>query len=80
MEISHFFRDIYSNKLQIQHIERLEMNIVRTIYKHEMIFPPSFFDSMKHLPIHLPFEAKFKGLVHYRWMYPFEMLGITHAS
>jgi len=27
MEISHFFRDICSNKLQTQHIERLEMNI-----------------------------------------------------
>jgi len=80
MEISHFFRDIYSNKLQIQHIERLEMNIVRTIYKHEMIFPPSFFDSMKHLPIHLPFEAKVWGLIQYRWMYSFKMLEFTHAS
>jgi hypothetical protein len=80
MEISHFFRDIYSNKLQIQHIERLEMNIVRTIYKHEMIFPPSFFDSMKHLPIHLPFEAKVWGLIQYRWMYSFKRLEFTHAS
>jgi len=27
MEISHFFRDICSNKFQTQHIKRLEMNI-----------------------------------------------------
>uniref|UniRef100_A0A2K2A3S9 DUF4218 domain-containing protein n=1 Tax=Populus trichocarpa TaxID=3694 RepID=A0A2K2A3S9_POPTR len=47
--------------------------------KLEMIFPPSFFDSMEHLPIHLPFEAKAGGPVQYRWMYPFERLDITVA-
>jgi hypothetical protein len=30
-EINHFFRDICSNKLNIDHIERLETNIVKTI-------------------------------------------------
>jgi hypothetical protein len=43
MEISHFFRDIYSSKLQTQQIESLQTNIVETICKLEMIFPPSFF-------------------------------------
>ena len=79
MEISHIFRDICSNKLNVDHIERLETNMVETLYKHEMIFPPSFFDSMEHLSIHLPFEAKVGGLVQYRWMYPFERLDITVA-
>jgi len=78
-EISHFFRDICSNKLNVDHIERLETNIIETLCKLEMIFPPSFFDSMEHLPIHLPFEAKVGGLVQYRWMYPFERLDITVA-
>jgi len=64
-EISHFFRDICSSKLNVDHIERLETNIVETICKLEMIFPPSFFDSMEYLPIHLPFEAKVRGPVHY---------------
>ena len=49
-EISHFFRDIYSNKLNVDHIERLQMNIIETLCKLEMIFPLSFFDSMEHLP------------------------------
>ncbi|XP_052305336.1 uncharacterized protein LOC127904747 [Populus trichocarpa] len=71
-EISHFFRDICSSKLNVDHIERLQTNIVETLCKLEMIFPPSFFDSMEHLPIHLPFEAKAGGPVQYRWMYPFE--------
>jgi len=55
-EINHFFRDICSSKLNVDHIERLEMNIVETLCKLEMIFPPSFFGLMEHLPIHLPFE------------------------
>jgi len=78
-EISHFFRDLCSSKLNVDHIERLETNIVKTLCKLEMIFPPSFFDSMEHLLIHLPFEAKVGGPVQYRWMYPFERLDITVA-
>jgi hypothetical protein len=41
-KISHFFRDICSNKLHTNHIEQLEMNIIETICKLEMIFPLSF--------------------------------------
>jgi len=78
-KISHFFRDICSSKLNVDHIERLQTNIVETLCKLEMIFPPSFFDSIEHLPIHLPFKAKAGGPVQYRWMYPFERLDITVA-
>jgi hypothetical protein len=39
-EINHFFRDICSIKLNVDHIERLETNIVETLCKLEMIFPP----------------------------------------
>ena len=78
-EISHFFRDICSRKLNVDHIERLETNIVETICKLEMIFPPSFFDSMEHLFVHLLFEVKVGGPVEYRWMYPFERLDIIVA-
>jgi len=45
-EISHFFRDICSSKLNVDQIERFETNIVETICKFEMIFPLSFFDSI----------------------------------
>jgi hypothetical protein len=65
--------------LNVDHIERLETNIVETLCKLEMIFPPSFFDSLEHLLIHLPFEVKVGGLVQYRWMYLFEQLDITVA-
>ncbi|XP_057247483.1 uncharacterized protein LOC125492831 [Beta vulgaris subsp. vulgaris] len=38
----------------------------------QKIFPPAFFNSMEHFPIHLDYEAKVGGPVQYRWMYPFE--------
>jgi hypothetical protein len=46
-------------------MEQFEKNIIETIYKLEMIFPPSFFDIMENLPIHLVNEAKVGGLVQY---------------
>ena len=79
MEINHFFRDKCSSKLNGDHIERLETNIVETICKLEMIFPPLFFDSMEHLLVYLPFEVKVGGPVQYRLMHPFKMLDITVA-
>jgi hypothetical protein len=63
MEIGSLFRDICSNKLHTQHIERLEMNIVQKIYKLQMIFSSSFFDLIEHLPIYLLFESKDEGPV-----------------
>ena len=47
-KISHFFRDICFSKLNIDHIESLETNIVETICKLEMIFLPLFLDSIEH--------------------------------
>ena len=43
-----------------------------TLRKLEKIFPPSFYDIMVHLSIHLVDEAKIGGPVQYRWMYPIE--------
>lgn len=34
--------------------------------------PPSFFDIMVHLPIHLANEVRLGGPVQFRWMYPTE--------
>lgn len=53
-------------------IRNLENNIPIILYNFEKIFPPSFFDVMEHLSVHLPREAALGGPVQYRWMYPFE--------
>lgn len=38
----------------------------------EKEFPPSFFDPMSHLPVHLVEELHLCGPVQNRWMYPLE--------
>jgi hypothetical protein len=71
-ELSQFFRDLCSTVLREDHLLQMEKNIPLILCKLERIFPPAFFNSMEHLPIHLPDEAKMGGPVQYRWMYPFE--------
>ena len=41
----------------------LEEDIPIVLCKLERIFPPSFFDSMEHLPIHFAYEARIAGHV-----------------
>ncbi|XP_033147468.1 uncharacterized protein LOC117134062 [Brassica rapa] len=53
-------------------IEQLHQNILIILCNLEKIFPPSFFDVMEHLVVHLPYEALLRGPVHNGWMYPYE--------
>ena len=46
--------------------------IVVILYELEMFFPPSFFDIMVRLVVHLVREVRLCGLVYLRWMYPIE--------
>ncbi|XP_015158428.1 uncharacterized protein [Solanum tuberosum] len=71
-ELSLFFKDLTSTTLRVVDLERLEVHIPQILCKLERIFPPGFFNSMEHLPVHLPLEARIAGPVQYRWMYPFE--------
>ncbi|KAK9064523.1 hypothetical protein SSX86_015905 [Deinandra increscens subsp. villosa] len=71
-ELCTFFRVICSKVLHIEDLQKLRESIIVTICKLEKIFPPSFFDSMEHLVIHLANEAMLGGPVQYRWMYLYE--------
>ncbi|XP_055960094.1 uncharacterized protein LOC126661596 [Mercurialis annua] len=71
-ELSIFFKDLTCTTLKEDDLIEMEKDIAKILCKLERIFPPNFFDSMEHLPIHLPYEAKLAGPVQYRWMYPFE--------
>lgn len=72
VELCSFFKQLCSKVLKTDQLEHLENDIIVTLCKLERIFPPSFFDVMVHLPIHLASEAKVAGPVQYRWMYPIE--------
>ncbi|KAJ8764170.1 hypothetical protein K2173_005090 [Erythroxylum novogranatense] len=71
-ELNLFFKSLTSSEINLDEMEKLENEILVILCKLEGIFPPSLFDCMEHLPVHLPYEAKLAGPVQYRWMYPFE--------
>jgi len=79
-ELSQFFRDLCSSKLHVDDIVRLENNISEILCKMERVFPPTFFNVMEHLPVHLPMELKLGGPVQYRWMYDYERYDIVHRN
>lgn len=71
-ELCNFFKELCGKVLNEHNLEDLEHRVAKTLCQLEKIFPPSFFTVMVHLVIHLAYEAKVAGPVHYRWMYPVE--------
>ena len=47
-------------------MRRLELEIPVILCKLERTFPPGFFDSMEHLSVHLPYEARIVGTLQLR--------------
>nr|XP_016454527.1 PREDICTED: uncharacterized protein LOC107778742 [Nicotiana tabacum] len=72
IELSLFFNLLGAKCLRIDDLEQIAAQIPITLCKLENVFPPSFFDVMVHLPIHLANEAMIAGPIQYRWMYPVE--------
>nr|XP_027108997.1 uncharacterized protein LOC113728834 [Coffea arabica] len=72
VKLSRYFRKLCSKVLDPADLVHLEKEIGIILCQLERIFPPSFFNVMVHLAVHLVSEAKIGGPVHYRWMYPIE--------
>nr|XP_027124174.1 uncharacterized protein LOC113740857 [Coffea arabica] len=72
IRLSRYFRQLCSKVICPQDVVRLESEIAVILCDLEKCFPPTFFDVMVHLTIHLATEVKLGGLVYYRWMYPVE--------
>ncbi|XP_058751372.1 uncharacterized protein LOC131624455 [Vicia villosa] len=72
IHLGSFFRSLYQKVIQVEDLDYLEDEIVEILCQLEMIFPPSFFDIMVHLPIHLVNEVRLGGPVQFRWMCPTE--------
>ncbi|CAM8914329.1 unnamed protein product [Rhodiola kirilowii] len=66
------FSSLCAKVIETSELEGLQEQIVVTLCQLEMFFPPSFFDIMVHLTVHLVRELRILGPVHMRWMYPFE--------
>ena len=72
IELSNFFRQLCSKVNTVRDLENVQDRVAITLCCLEKIFPPSFFDVMEHLPIHLAEEALIAGPVQFRSMYPIE--------
>jgi len=72
IRLGSFFHSLCQKVIQVQDLDYLEANIIEILCQMETIFPPSFFDIMVHLPIHLANEVRLGGLVQFWWMYPIE--------
>ena len=70
--IGAFFTDLSSRTLTEDVIRQLDENIWILMCNMEKIFPPSFFNVIEHLVVHLTYEALLRGPVHNGWMYPYE--------
>ncbi|XP_074351470.1 uncharacterized protein LOC141690582 [Apium graveolens] len=60
--------------VDVSKLDKLQSDVIITLYNLEKIFPSSFFDVMLHLIVHLVLEVRLCGPVFYRWMYVFERL------
>ncbi|KAL0416858.1 UNVERIFIED_CONTAM: hypothetical protein Slati_3517700 [Sesamum latifolium] len=71
-EVNLLFQIICLTTLDVVKVQELKDKVAIILCNLEKIFPPTFFDSMEHLIVHLPYETRVGGPVQYRWMYPFE--------
>ncbi|XP_062013912.1 uncharacterized protein LOC133730309 [Rosa rugosa] len=67
-----FFNEICSKTIDVSRLPKIQSDLVETLCELEKYFPPSFFDIMIHLTVHLVREVELCGPVCFRWMYPFE--------
>ena len=72
MNLCFFFNKISQKTMDVLELDELEAAAVETVCQLEMYFPPSFFDIMVHLIVHIVYEIKMCGPVFLRSMYPFE--------
>ncbi|XP_024200497.1 uncharacterized protein LOC112203814 [Rosa chinensis] len=72
MRLCFFFNALCTKVVDVSKLDKLQSDLVLTLCELEKIFPPSFFDIMVHLTMHLVREVRLCGPVYYRWMYPFE--------
>jgi hypothetical protein len=69
VELSFFYGQLCAKEIVVEMLEKV---IPVLLCKMEKNFLPGVFNPMKHLLIHLPYEAKVGDHVQYRWIYHIE--------
>jgi hypothetical protein len=74
MRLSHVFKHVCVKVWNPVDIVSLREDVAIILCLLEKEFPPTFFDIMTHLVLHVVDELDICGLVHNRWMYPIERM------
>jgi hypothetical protein len=77
MKLCLFFNAISQKVVDPMKLTKLQDDLILMMCNPETIFPPSFFDLMPHLLVHIVHEMKYLGPVFLHQMYPFERLSMT---
>ena len=72
IHLSRVFQKLCAKSINQDDEEQMKLDTAETMCMLEKEMPPSFFDIMSHLPVHLVEELFLCGPVHTRWMYPYE--------
>jgi hypothetical protein len=67
-----FLNAISQNVINPEDLQRLQNDVAQCLVSFELVFPPSFFNIMMHLLVHLVEEITILGLVFLHNMFPFE--------
>jgi hypothetical protein len=76
MKLCSFFNAISQKVVDPMKLIKFQDDLILTLCNVEIIFPPSFFDLMPHLLVHIVHKIKYLGLVFLHQMYPFERVMI----
>ena len=79
-ELSLLFRCLCSAMLDVSKVRELVAKVPVITCNLEKVFPPSFFNSMEHVVVHLLLEALIGGPVQFRWIYVFERYIYTQQT
>ena len=72
VKICAFLNAISQKVINPQILPRLQNDVVQCLISFELVFPPSFFNIMTHLLVHLVEEIAILGPVFLHNMFPFE--------
>ena len=72
IRLGHCFKRFCEKVIRVSDLPALQTYVAETCALLELHFPPTFFNVMEHLPLHLPRELYWCGPVHARWMYSVE--------
>jgi hypothetical protein len=67
-----FLNAISQKAINPAHLVKLQNDMVQCLVSFELVFPPSFFNIMTHLLVHLIKEISILGPVFLHNMFPFE--------